>query len=245
MTERNLVIVSGGSRGLGRAIVSDLLAHKYIVASFSRNPTPFTRSQSQADPECKRFYWQALDSCDAGGVKAFVKEISRRYGRIDGLVNNAGQNKGGFLNLTRLPHIQKLLQVNLEAVMNLTRLVVPHMLTQSSGSIINLSSISGHRGFAGLTTYAATKSGLDGFMRCLAREVGSRFVRVNSVAPGLLETDMAKTMPAQEREQMERFTPMGRIGRCEDVVGLIRFLLSPESAFITGQSIVVDGGFTC
>lgn len=245
MEDRPVILISGCNRGLGQAIAQDLLAHNATVVGFSRNASTFIEERLAADPSHSHFYWEACDATDDKALKAFVKEIMRRFGRIDGLVNNAGQNIGQFFNLTRLPQIQKLLQVNLEAVMNLTRLVVPHMLLQSKGSIINMSSISGHRGFAGLATYGATKAGLDGFTRALAREVGTRMVRVNAVAPGLLETDMAKTMSKDEREKMEAHTPMGRIGRPEDVVGLIRFLLSDDSAFITGQSIIVDGGFTC
>jgi len=242
---RPVIIVSGCSRGLGQAIAADQLDHGAIVAGFSRGPSPFIEARGAADPERTSFYWQALDATDGPSLKSFVDEVIRRYGRIDGLVNNAGQNLGQFFNLTRLPQIQKLLQVNLEAVMNLTRLVIPQMLLQSGGSIVNLSSISGHRGFAGLSTYGATKAALDGLTRALARELGPRQVRVNAVAPGLLDTDMGQTLPDAERQKMLDHTPLSRLGRCEDVTPLIRFLLSDDARFLTGQSIIIDGGFTC
>lgn len=245
MSARPVIIVSGCSRGLGQAIAADQLEQGAIVAGFSRSPSPFTEASQAADPEQAAFYWQALDATDSPALKAFVDEVVRRYGRLDGLVNNAGQNLGQFFNLTRLPQIQKLLQVNLEAVMNLTRLVIPQMLLQSSGSIVNLSSISGHRGFTGLSTYGATKAALDGLTRALARELGPRQIRVNAVAPGILDTDMGKTLPDAERQKMLEHTPLARLGRCEDVTPLIRYLLSDGSRFLTGQSIIIDGGFTC
>ena len=117
------------------------------------------------------------------------------------------------------------------------------MVRENTGSIISIGSISGHRGFAGLSVYGATKSALDGFSRCLARELGPRQVRVNVVAPGLLTTDMANATPEAEKQQIIALTPMGRLGSVDDVVGIVRFLLSAQARFITGQSIVVDGGF--
>ncbi|CDG81668.1 SDR family NAD(P)-dependent oxidoreductase [Janthinobacterium agaricidamnosum] len=239
------VIISGGSRGLGLALVRDALAQGRIVATCSRHDTPALRELREADPEEMRFMWRALDVTDAAASKQFVRAVVQRYGTIAGLVNNAGQSDGQFLSLTSEELVQRLLAVNLEAVIRMTRLVAPYMLRENGGSIVSLGSISGTRGFAGLSVYGATKSALDGFSRCLARELGTRQVRVNVVAPGLLTTDMADATTEAEKRQIVALTPMGRLGSVDDVVGIVRFLLSPDAAFISGQSIVVDGGFTC
>ena len=238
-----VTIITGGSKGLGQALVLDALAQGHTVATCSRRMTPFIQQQQEADPEERRFLWRGLDLAHAEDSKNFVKLVARRYGSITGLVNNAGQSDGQFLSLTNDDLLHRLLSVNLEAVIRLTRQVVPYMVRENTGSIISIGSISGHRGFAGLSVYGATKSALDGFSRCLARELGPRQVRVNVVAPGLLTTDMANATPEAEKQQIIALTPMGRLGSVDDVVGIVRFLLSAQARFITGQSIVVDGGF--
>ena len=119
------------------------------------------------------------------------------------------------------------------------------MLNQNEGTIINISSIVGLRGFKGTAVYGATKAALDGFTRSLARELGSKGIRVNSIAPGFMDTDMTKNMTERKKAQIIRRTPLGRLGRVEDVTGIVKFLLSSEAGFITGQSFVVDGGLTC
>ncbi|NEO04186.1 MAG: SDR family oxidoreductase [Moorea sp. SIO1F2] len=245
MTSEGVLIVTGGSRGLGEAIVRDALKRGQFVATCSRVESKFIYDMRNSDPQEEQFYWQQLDLTDPEQTTTFIKTVARRYKNITGLVNNAGQSQGQFLSLTRDQLVQQLLAINLEAVIRVTRLVLPYMLRNSSGSIVNLSSISGHRGAAGLSVYGATKSALEGFSRCLAREVGSRQVRVNAVAPGLLTTSMADNTPEEEKQRIIQHTPMGRLGNVDDVVGLIRFLLSEEARFITGQNIVVDGGFTC
>jgi 3-oxoacyl-[acyl-carrier protein] reductase len=245
MQDNGALIITGGSRGLGEALVRDALEHGRIVATCSRKESPFIRDLRATDPDEKIFFWRALDVTDAADTAAFVKQVLRQYGAIGGLVNNAGQSEGQFLSLMRDDMVQRLLAVNLESVIRFTRLVVPHMLRAGSGSIVNIGSISGHRGFAGLSVYGATKCALEGFSRCLARELGSRQVRINVVAPGLLTTAMSDATPETEKQQIIDLTPMGRLGTVNDVTGLIRFLLSDDARFVTGQSIVVDGGFTC
>lgn len=245
MKTKGAIIISGGSRGLGLAFVRDALAQGRIVATCSRNETPAIAELRAADPEEKQFMWRALDVTNAQDSKKFVKQVVQRYDCIAGLINNAGQSDGQFLSLMQEDMVQRLLSVNLEAVIRMTRLVVPYMLRESGGSIISIGSISGTRGFSGLSVYGATKSALVGFSRCLARELGTKQVRVNVICPGLLTTDMADATAEAEKQQIISLTPMGRLGTVEDVVGLARFLLSDEAAFISGQSIVVDGGFTC
>ncbi len=232
------VIVSGGSRGLGQAIVADLLAAGHHVATFSRSSTEFVSGLSgQA-----RFHFAAVDAEDMTALHRFVADIHARWGRIDGLVNNAGLAYDGVLALSSEEHISRMLNVNLRAAIILAKECTRLMLLQSSGSVINISSIIAERGFSGLATYAATKAGMIGFTRSLARELGPRGIRVNAIAPGYLETEMSASLDDSQRNQIIRRTPLGRLGTAADVVPLVRFLLADDSRFMTGQVLTVDGG---
>ncbi len=243
MTPEGIVLVSGGSRGLGLAIVSSLLAQGRKVATFSR------QSGAGLD-DLRRKHGERLvlhhgDMADPTSLESVVKEIERHSGPIEALVNNAGIAIDGVL-ATMLPaQIERLIAVNLTGTLLLTRLAARQMIVRSRGNIINISSIIGIRGYSGLAAYSATKAGLDGMTRGLARELGPRNIRVNSIAPGYLETEMTHGLDDNQRGQIIRRTPLGRLGTPADVVGSVRFLLSPESSFITGQVLVIDGGITC
>lgn len=245
MTKDAVVLVSGGSRGLGQAIVASMLAEGCKVATFSRSCTPFI-GQLADDPAWRdAFHWQALDATDHAGVKAFAQQVQMKFGRIDVLINNAGVNLDQVLALTQDEDIETLLSLNLASVIKLSRQVSRVMLARGGGNIINISSVIGTRGFKGTSVYSATKAALDGFSRSLARELGPRGIRVNSIAPGFLATDMTGHMPAAQKAQILRRTPLGRLGEAADVVGLIKYLISDDASFITGQTFVVDGGLTC
>jgi len=240
----HVALVSGGSRGLGKAIVEALLTAGYRVATFSRTETDFIR-ELRAGPLAERLKWQELDATDFDGLRAFAKETAQSFGRLDVLINNAGIAVEGVLPLMRGDEIHRVLAVNLEAAIVLAQVCSRLMLTRDGGVILNISSIIGTRGYSGLAAYSATKAGMDGLTRSLARELGPRGIRVNSVAPGYLDTEMSTTLDPGQRQQIVRRTPLGRLGTVADVVGLVRFLLSSEAAFITGQTLVVDGGITC
>lgn len=236
-------IVSGGSRGLGRGIAEQLLESGGKVATFSRSATEFTEAMMKAAPSS--FYWQSLDVTDGAALKDFVGCVYKTFGRVDGLVNNAGATLDALLPITTDEEIERTLSLNLKSVLILTRLASRIMLRQQSGSIVNISSVLGVRGFKGVSVYGATKAALDGFSRSLARELGSKNIRVNSVAPGFLATDMTHGMSEARKDQITRRTPLGRLGEVSDVTGLVEFLLSDSARFVTGQTIVVDGGLTC
>jgi 3-oxoacyl-[acyl-carrier protein] reductase len=172
-------------------------------------------------------------------------DVTRRHGRLDALVNNAAVADAAVLPLLRPEQIQRMLGVNLEGSVMTAQACARVMLAQRSGRIINISSIVGSRGFTGLTVYGATKAALDGLTRAMARELGPRGILVNSIAPGYLETEMSSELSQDRMEQIVRRTPLGRLGTVGDVVGVVRFLLSPAASYITGQTIVVDGGSTC
>jgi 3-oxoacyl-[acyl-carrier protein] reductase len=245
VSEPSVVIVSGGSKGLGRGLVEALLADGHVVATFSRSATPFVEDRMRADPEHRTFWWDAVDATDSERVRKFVHAVRERYGRIDGLVNNAGVAVEGVLPLVREDDVRKVIATNLEATIQLAQATSRVMLAQRSGSIVNISSIVGLRGYAGLSIYSATKGALDAFTRSLARELGPRGIRVNSLAPGYLETDLSATLDAEQKAQIVRRTPLGRLGTAEDVAGAVSFLLSRAARHITGITLVVDGGITC
>ena len=241
-----VAIISGGSRGLGAALVTDLLSRGYRIATFSRNETPFVREHRARDPEAHRFYWAAFDGTDATAVADFVRAVDDHFGRIDALVNNAAVARQGLLTLMRSEAIAETLASNIGALISLTREVVKRLLARNAGGcIVNISSVNGLRGRAGLSVYSATKAAVDGMTRSLARELGPAGIRVNSVAPGFFESEMVRDIDASERARVVRRTPLGRLGRADDMAGIVRFLLSEDATFITGQTIIVDGGLTC
>ncbi len=237
------VIVSGGSRGLGRGIIEALLEREYRVATFSRSRGEFIEGMLASRPE--QLYWEQIDASDGERVKAFVKQVYKKFGGIHGLVNNAGINVDQLISMTSDEDIDRLLDINLKSALRLTRDVSRVMMTQKQGSIVTISSIIGQRGFKGSAVYAATKAALDGMTRAAARELGSKSIRVNSVAPGFLETDMTAEIPEAQRAQILRRTPLGRLGQVSEVAGLVLFLLGDEASFITGQTVTADGGLTC
>lgn len=237
-----VVLISGGSRGLGAAFVEDFHARGWNVATFSRTPSEMVERLG-ASP---RFLWREVDATDVAASSRFVDEVAARFGRIDALINNAGIAVDGVLPLMTWEDIDRVLAVNLRAAIHLTRASLRVLLRQrEGGSIINVSSIIGQRGYSGLSVYSATKAALDGLTRSLAREMGPRGIRVNSVAPGYLETEMSSSLSEEQKKQIIRRTPLGRLGTVDDVTGLVRYLVSPEARFVTGQTIVVDGGITC
>jgi len=242
---RRVVIVSGGSRGLGQAIVSDLLASQSIAATFSRSSTPFVDEQRAADPHADSFFWKAVDGSDTRQLEDFVRTVFQRYGRLDALVNNMGAVTEGMFTLQRDEDIRHQIAVNLESVIFLTRACLKCMLTQSGGTIVNIASVNALRGHAGVAVYSATKAALVGLTRSLAVELGPAGIRVNCVAPGFFESEMTRFMSDDIKTRIVRRTPLRRLGTAADVAGAVRFLLSPDAAFITGQVIAVDGGFSC
>jgi 3-oxoacyl-[acyl-carrier protein] reductase len=235
------VIISGGSRGLGQALVAALLDAGYRVSTFSRSRSEFVDELSSRGD----FLFQQADVRDSASIQRFLDACKERFGPPYGLVNCAGIAVVGVLALLRNDQIEEAVATNLKGVLGLTRHVVRQMrLHDQGGAIVNISSVVGLRGYRGMALYAATKGGLDAMTRALARELGAWKIRVNSVAPGYLRTEMSSPLGEEQLQKILRRTPLGRLGTPADVVGPVLFLLSDASAFVTGQVLVVDGGVT-
>lgn len=237
------VIVSGGSRGLGAGIVERFLREGDRVATFSRSQTPQTDAWAQSHPDA--FHFAPLDMTDRSAHRDFLAGVEERFGDVEVLVNNAGVAHTSLLALSDDEAVDRVIDLNLKGTISLTRRVARSMLPWGRGRIINISSIVGLSGYRGLSVYSATKAALDGFTRSLARELGSRGITVNSVAPGYLTTEMSESLGDRETLQIVSRTPLGRLGDPDDVAGTVCFLASDDAKFITGQTLVVDGGITC
>lgn len=237
------VIVSGGSRGLGEAFMDGLLSAGYAVSTFSRKRTPFVDRLMSSSRD--RSFFTEADMADAESLARFGKSAFARFGPPWALVNNAGIASDQVHALETEDAIRDMIGVNLTGTLMLTRICSRAMLRRREGRIVSIGSIVGIRGYRGLVTYSATKAALDGMTRALARELGDVGITVNTLAPGYIETDMSSRLEDRQRKQIIGRTPLGRLGTVADCVPVLLFLLSDAAGFITGQTLVVDGGISC
>jgi 3-oxoacyl-[acyl-carrier protein] reductase len=239
-----VALITGGSRGLGAGLVDAFLEAGYVVETCSRSKTDTVRAR-EADPGLEgRFFFTAVDIAKQTEAEAFVKEAAARHGRLDVLVNNAGVAREGVLALFGNDALDDVIDLNVKGSIYVARAASRVMLARRSGAIVNISSVVGLSGYRGLSVYGATKAALDGFTRGLARELGSRGITVNSVAPGYLRTEMSHGLDDGQLGQIARRTPMGRLGDPDDVARAVLFLADPANTYITGQVLVVDGGLS-
>ncbi len=242
-SKEKVVVVSGGSKGLGLAICRALLAEGYCVATFSRKNT--VELETLMRESGGKLFWESVDITDEAQLTRFLRRVREKFGRVGYLVNSAGMANEGLLTMMKSRDISRMIQVNLEGAITLAQACIKQMMVGGGfGVIVNVSSVVGVRGFKGVAAYSATKAALDGLTRSLSKELGSVGIRVNSIAPGFMETEMTYELTDQQKARIIRQTPMGRLGTVEDVSSVVKFLLSEESSFITGHTIVVDGGLT-
>lgn len=237
------VVISGASRGLGAVLVKAFLADTDSnLALCARSRTEFIDSLCSDEATRNRVFFKSVDLSNRAGIQDYVKEVKQRFGTVHILVNNAGVARDGVLALQTDKAVDQMIDINLKGTIAITRACVREMLINRWGRIVTITSIVGKSGFRGLSVYSMTKAGLDGFTRSLARELGDRGITVNSVAPGFLETEMTHGLTPDQKQQIVRRTPAGRLGRSEDVAGIVKFLCSDAAEFITAQTIIVDGG---
>lgn len=239
-----VVVITGGSRGLGAGIVQSYLDSGDRVATCARTRTDQVDKWAN-DPAFEgRFIFQEVDLANREQSSDFVKNVVDAWDVIDILVNNAGVARDGILSLASDDDIDIVIDLNLKGTLHMCRVVGRRMLSRGSGSIVNISSIVGLSGYRGLAVYSSTKAAMDGMTRALARELGSRGITVNSVAPGYLRTEMSHGLDEGQLQQIIRRTPAGRLGEPSDIARIVQFLTAPENDYITGQVIVADGGLT-
>ncbi len=249
MTQKH-VIVTGGSRGLGAAMIEGLLEDGYMISTCSRKMSNNIQALLNHPKHGKNVFWQACEVGEADQVDAFVNAAMDWAGDngLWGLVNNAGVAQAGILASFPNVESERILKINLLGAIQMARAASKVLLAQrrtpQGGRIINISSIIGTRGYNGLSTYSASKAGLDGFSRALARELGRRQITVNSVAPGYVATEMSSTLSPKQLKQITNRTPLGRLASEEDILNAVRFFLGEGSGMVTGQVLLVDGGIS-
>ena len=238
-----LALITGGTRGIGKQIALTFAKEGYDIAINYRTENDDlknTKREIQANT-VKCFSVQG-DVTKFEDCEKFVKQIIEEFGKIDVLVNNAGITKDMLLMRMKKEDFEQVIDTNLVGTFNVTKNVVPYMMKARSGRIINISSVVGISGNAGQTNYSASKAGIIGFTKSLAKEIASRNILVNAVAPGFIETNMTDVLKDDVKQEIAKNIPLKRMGTAQDVANVVKFLASDDSSYITGQVINVDGG---
>ena len=238
-----VALVTGATRGIGKQIALCLAKEGYDIAlNYRSENEELTNTKNELEKLGIKVLPVQGDVSNYEDCERFVKEIIENFGQIDVLVNNAGITKDMLLMRMKKEDFEQVIDVNLVGTFNVTKNVINYMLKAKSGRIINISSVVGVSGNAGQTNYSASKAGIIGFSKSLAKEVASRNILVNCIAPGFIQTDMTNVLKDEVKEEIAKNIPLKRMGTPEDVARVVKFLASEDSSYITGQVINVDGG---
>lgn len=238
-----VALVTGGSRGIGRAIALKLAENGADVAiNYAGNTAAAEEVKAAIEQMGRKALLIQCSVADTDGVQVMVNQVVKELGRLDILVNNAGITRDGLLMRMKEADWDDVMNTNLKGVYNCSKAVMRTMMKQKSGRIVNMASVVGEMGNAGQANYAAAKAGVIGFTKSMAKEVASRGITVNAIAPGFIATDMTRVLSDDQKAEMARTIPLGRAGQPEDVANAVLFLASEGAAYITGQVLNVDGG---
>lgn len=244
MSDSRVALVTGGSRGIGRKIAEKFAKEGYnLVINYVSDNTNVDEiaNEIKGDSNIEILFVKA-DVTSFESCENMVKEAMNKFGRIDVLVNNAGITKDGLLMRMQEDDFTKVIDVNLKGTFNVTKNVIPHMMKQRYGKIINISSVVGETGNAGQANYAASKAGIIGFTKSVAKELASRNILANCVAPGFIKTDMTDVLSDSVKESINAQIPLKKMGTAEEVANAVYFLGNEENTYITGQVLNVNGG---
>ena len=243
MEERKVAFITGGSRGIGKEVALKFADNGYnIVINYVSDKTDVEKLEKEFSEKGVETLILKADVTNREEIENLVKQVIEKFGKIDVLVNNAGITKDNLLMRMSEEEFDKVIEVNLKGTYIVTKSVIKYMMKKRNGSIINLSSVVGVAGNAGQANYSASKAGIIGFTKSIAKELASRNIRANAVAPGFIETDMTAVLSDEIKENIHNQIPLKRMGSAKEVANLIYFLGSEESSYITGQVINVDGG---
>ena len=238
-----IALITGGTRGIGKQIALELASQGYNIAlNYRKQNEELEALEKEIESQNVKCLTVYGDVSNYEDVEKFIKEIIKEFGKIDVLVNNAGITKDMLLVRMKKEDFESVIDVNLIGTFNVTKNVIPYMMKARNGKIVNISSVVGISGNAGQTNYSASKAGIIGFTKSLAKEVASRNINVNAIAPGFIKTDMTDVLKDEVKEEISKTIPLKRMGEAKDVANLVKFLVSEESNYITGQVINVDGG---
>ncbi len=243
MSENKVALITGATRGIGKQIALELAANGFDIAiNYRSMQDGMDELKKEIETNNVKCEFVKADVANFEECEQMVKETIEKFGRIDVLVNNAGITKDGLLMRMKKEDFEAVIDINLTGTFNVTRNVIPYMIKQKSGRIINMASVVGVVGNAGQTNYSASKAGIIGFTKSLAKEVASRNILVNAIAPGFIDTDMTKVLSDNVKEGINAQIPLKRMGTAKEIAKVAKFLSSEDSAYITGQVINVDGG---
>ena len=243
MSERKVALITGATRGIGKEIALELAKNGFDIAvNYRSMQNDMEDLKKEIESNNVRCEFVGADVANFEQCENMVKETIEKYGKIDVLVNNAGITKDGLIMRMKKEDFEAVIDINLVGTFNVTRNVIPYMIKQKSGRIINVSSVVGVAGNAGQTNYSASKAGVIGFTKSLAKEVASRNILVNAIAPGFIDTDMTRVLSDNVKEGINAQIPLKRMGTPNEVAKVVKFLASEDSSYITGQVINIDGG---